>query len=56
MHSRECIIAGMYSLECIPKIKDPNTDLMSHMTYLYFVYFFNEIFLVNKKEKEKEAN
>ena len=25
MHSRECILAGIYSLKCIPKIENPNT-------------------------------
>jgi hypothetical protein len=27
MYSRECILAGMHSLKCIPKIEDPNTGL-----------------------------
>jgi hypothetical protein len=26
MHTRECILVGMYSLKCIPKIEDPNTS------------------------------
>ena len=27
MHYRECILVEMHSLECIPKIEDPNTGL-----------------------------
>jgi hypothetical protein len=29
MHFRECILVGMYSLECISKIEDPNTGLVN---------------------------
>ncbi len=28
MHSQECILAELHSLECIPKIEDPNTGLL----------------------------
>jgi hypothetical protein len=35
MHSREYILAGMHSLECILKIEDPNAALLKGGT-LYF--------------------
>jgi hypothetical protein len=31
MYSRECILAGMHSLECILKIEDPNIGLYIYM-------------------------
>jgi hypothetical protein len=51
MHSREYILTGMHFLECIPKIKDPNTSLV-HLTKklmalpLLLFYFIIIIFFI----------
>uniref|UniRef100_A0A2N9HQI8 DNA mismatch repair proteins mutS family domain-containing protein n=1 Tax=Fagus sylvatica TaxID=28930 RepID=A0A2N9HQI8_FAGSY len=35
MYSRKCILVGMHSLECIPKIEDPNAALIKHQSSVH---------------------
>jgi hypothetical protein len=62
MHSQEYIIAGMHSLECIPKIEDPNAALVAlntkniYIFILFYYYFFYNRKLSLRKQNYKKNN
>jgi hypothetical protein len=43
MYSRECILAGMHSLECISKIEDPNAALAC--VWILYLRVISRIFM-----------